>query len=806
LTLARLAKIRDPEAIGVLLSPEQPLVPLLRAAWKVARDAHGERVTYSPKVFIPLTMLCRDNCGYCTFAQPPRPGQRSFMTEEEVLAIAQAGVSAGCFEALFTLGDRPERRYPVAREELTALGFESTIDYLVHVSRLVLERTGLIPHVNPGVLSREELALLRTVSASGGLMLEQVSDRLLGRGQAHWASPDKRAERRVATVRAAGDVRFPFTTGLLIGIGETIRERAETIAAVAELSALPHVQEVIVQNFRAKPKTLMAGHPEPSLEEFVRAVAVTRLACAPETSIQAPPNLAPGGDLRALLTAGINDWGGVSPVTVDHVNPEAPWPALAQLEAATRAAGLQLLPRLCVYPRYVSDLDRAGHWLDPAVMRPVLAASDADGLARQGGWWPAAGLPLPTAFAAAPVRPSIRHVLARVESGHVPEEGEIRMLLEGRGEETEAIARLADEVRHEVKGEVVTYVVNRNINYTNICYYRCQFCAFSKGKMSEDLRGKPQLLSIGEVVELAKEAVARGATEVCMQGGIHPSFTGDFYVELTAAVKAALPELHIHAFSPLEVYQGAATAGRSVAEQLRLLKEAGLGTLPGTAAEILDDRIRHHLCPDKINTAEWVAVVEEAHLQGLRTTSTIMFGSIDGPEHWARHLVVLRDLQARTGGITEFVPLPFVHMEAPIFRKGRARRGPTWEEVVKLHAVARLALRGYIDNIQASWVKCGPEGCRELLSAGVNDLGGTLMNESISRAAGAIHGQEVTPPEMRDLIRSAGRIPAERTTTYGLREIFPLGEVDNGRSNAPRAGECPMPSATIEPVQRDHGD
>ncbi len=777
--LARLAGSRDPEMIARLLAPSQPLAPLLRAAWKVAREAHGERVTYSPKVFIPLTMLCRDNCGYCTFAHPPRPGQRSFMTEDEVLAIARAGVAAGCFEALFTLGDRPERRYPVAREELAALGFESTIDYLVHVSRLVLERTGLIPHLNPGVLSREELALLRTVSASGGLMLEQVSERLLGRGQAHWASPDKRTERRVATVRAAGDVRFPFTTGLLVGIGETILERAETISVVAELSDLPHVQEIIVQNFRAKPETLMAGHPEPGQEEFLRAVAVTRLACAPQTSIQAPPNLAPGGDLPALLAAGINDWGGVSPVTIDHVNPEAPWPALAQLEAATRAAGLQLLPRLCVYPRYLSDLDRADHWLDPAVMRPVLAASDADGLARRDRWWPAAGLPLPTAFAPAPVRPSMRHLLSRIESGQVPEEGEIRLLLEGRGEETEAIARLADEVRHEVKGDVVTYVVNRNINYTNICYYRCQFCAFSKGKMSEDLRGKPQLLSIGEVVELAKEAVARGATEVCMQGGIHPSFTGDFYVELTAAVKAALPELHIHAFSPLEVYQGAATAGRSVAEQLRLLKEAGLGTLPGTAAEILDDRIRRHLCPDKINTAEWVAVVEEAHRQGLRTTSTIMFGSIDGPEHWARHLVVLRDLQARTGGITEFVPLPFVHMEAPSFRKGRARRGPTWEEVVKLHAVARLALRGYIDNIQASWVKCGPEGCRELLGAGVNDLGGTLMNESISRAAGASHGQEVTPPEMRVLIRSAGRIPAERSTTYGLREVFPLAVVED---------------------------
>jgi FO synthase len=769
---ADVARSRDPDRIEALLGPEQPLQPLLRAAWARAREAHGDRVTYSPKVFIPLTTLCRDNCGYCTFAHPPQPGQRSFMTEKEVLAVAAAGAAAGCSEALFTLGDRPERRYRAAREELSALGFESTIDYLAHVAQLVIDETGLIPHVNPGVLSAAELERLRAVSASGGLMLEQVTDRLLGRGLAHWASPDKRSERRVATIQAAGELSFPFTTGLLIGIGETLRERAETIALVAQLSDLPHVQEVIVQNFQPKPGTAMAAHPAPSQDEFLRAIAVTRLACAARASVQAPPNLAPGGDLAAILSAGIDDWGGVSPVTVDHVNPEAPWPALERLEAATRGAGLQLVPRLCVYPSYISDFDRASQWLDPQVMRHVLAASNAEGLARQDRWWPAAGLPLPAMFSVAPIRSGMRTALARAEAGEILEEREIQLLLEGRGKETEAIAALADDVRRQVNGDTVTYVVNRNINYTNICYFRCQFCAFSKGKLSENLRGRPELLSIGDVVERAREAVKRGATEVCMQGGIHPSFTGDFYIELTAAVKSALPELHIHAFSPLEVHQGAATADRSVAEQLTLLREAGLGTLPGTAAEILDDRIRRHLCPDKISTAEWVSVVEEAHRQGLRTTSTIMFGSIDGPEHWARHLVVLRDLQSRTGGITEFVPLPFVHMEAPIYRKGRSRRGPTWEEVVKLHAVARLALRGYVDNIQASWVKCGPEGSLALLKAGVNDLGGTLMNESISRAAGASHGQEVTPAEMRTLIRSAGRVPAERTTTYGIREIF----------------------------------
>jgi FO synthase len=700
------------------------------------------------------------------------------MTEEEILALARAAAQAGCHEALFTLGDKPERRYRVARDELAGLGFSTTIDYLAHVAGRVMAETGLIPHLNPGVLSRDEMAALRRVGASQGLMLEQASARLLRRGEAHWASPDKRPESRLENIRLAGELKVPFTTGLLIGIGETLEERAETIALLAAEAQSAHVQELIVQNFRAKTETRMAAAPEPSLEELLRAIAVTRLAAGPRPNLQAPPNLAPG-DYGLLVRAGINDWGGVSPLTMDYVNPEAPWPQLRFLEQATRAAGAQLVARLCVYPEYVREFDSALHWLDPQVMRHVLAASDGEGLARvgQGQWWPAAGLPLPVSYTPAPMRPAMRAVLSRSERGEVLEEREMQTLFEARGEETEALARLADEVRREVSGDVVTYVVTRNINYTNICYFRCQFCAFSKGKMSENLRGKPELLSIREVVDRAAEAVARGATEVCMQGGIHPSFTGDFYVELVSAIKVELPELHIHAFSPLEVHQGAETAGRTVGEQLRLLREAGLGTLPGTAAEILDDRIRRHLCPDKVNTGQWVDVVKEAHRQGLKTTSTIMFGSMEGPENWARHLAVLRDLQAETGGFTEFVPLPFVHMEAPMFRKGRARRGPTWEETVKMHAVARLGLRGFIDNIQVSWVKCGLDGCQRILQAGANDLGGTLMNESISRAAGASHGQEVPPELMRQTIREIGRIPAERTTTYGIRQVFDSVEV-----------------------------
>jgi FO synthase len=530
------------------------------------------------------------------------------------------------------------------------------------------------------------------------------------------------------------------------------------------------VQELIVQNFRAKPGTTMARAPEPSAEELLRAIAVIRLASAPRVHLQAPPNLS--DDFASLLRAGIDDWGGISPLTMDYVNPEAPWPQLRFLEAATRAAGDQLVARLAVYPEYVRDFDSALYWLAPEPLRRALAAADGEGLARTGGWHPGAGLPIPEFHMQAPIRPRLRTALARAERGETLEENEIRLLLEGRGDEIEATARLADDVRRQMNGEVVTYVVNRNINYTNICYFKCRFCAFSKGRLSENLRGRPELLSVDDVVDRAREAVARGATEVCMQGGIHPSFTGDFYVELVGAVKRAVPSLHIHAFSPLEVHQGAVTAGRTVGEQLALLKEAGLGTLPGTAAEILHDGVRKHLCPDKISTGEWVDVVAQAHALGLRTTSTIMFGSMDGPEHWARHLTVLRDLQARTGGITEFVPLPFVHMEAPMFRQGRSRRGPTWEETVKMHAVARLALRGYIDNIQVSWVKCGLDGCLRILSAGANDLGGVLMNESISRAAGASHGQEVPAEAMRHAIRSIGRVPAERTTLYAIRRVF----------------------------------
>ncbi len=773
--LVALAPLTDLPLIERLLGSDVELTVLLDAAGQLRDRGHGKRVTYSRKVFIPLTHLCRDRCGYCTFAQAPAPGERAYMSEDEVLAVARQGAQLGCHEALFTLGDRPEKRWSVAHKELAAMGFESTVAYLAHMAERVLAETGLLPHTNCGLLSEAEMALLRTVSASQGLMIEQTSDRLLQRGEAHYAAPDKVPARRFQVVELAGALRVPFTSGALIGIGETLAERARTILAMGELGRRPQVQEIIIQNFRAKDGTLMAGAPEPSLEEFLRAMTVTRLCLGAEPNLQAPPNLT--DDYRHLLAAGINDFGGVSPLTIDFVNPEAPWPQLQEMAEICAGEGFQLCERLAVYPEYLADLDTAAQWLNPAMLRATLRVADAEGLARQDRWYAGSEM-LPPAPVRRPrlVRPEIDNILSRVEQGQELEERETEMLFSARGAEFDWLCRLADDERQRRNGDRITFAINRNINYTNICYFRCQFCAFSKGKMAENLRGKPYKLGIDEVVDLVVEARTRGATEVCMQGGIHPEYTGDFYLELLTAVKDRVPEMHVHAFSPLEVFQGAQTSGRSIEQMLVALKAAGVGSLPGTAAEVLDDRIRKHICPDKLNTAQWVEVVETAHQVGLPTTSTLMFGHVDGPEHWARHLSVLRGLQQRTGGITEFVPLPFVHMEAPLYRKGRSRQGPTFEEAIKIHAVARLALRGWIDNIQCSWVKLGRDGCLVALQAGCNDFGGTLMNESISRAAGASHGQELGMEEMIDLIHSIGRNPVQRSTLYRELRVFdPVG-------------------------------
>jgi FO synthase len=787
------AETSRPDAAEALAwLPETPAADLLPLAESLTLAGFGATVTYSRKVFIPLTQLCRDVCHYCTFAKAPRRLKSAYLSADEVLAIARAGKAADCKEALFTLGDKPEARYAAARTALDAAGALSTLDYLARMAKLVLEETGLLPHLNPGVMDAADLRRLRPVSVSMGLMLESASDRLCERGGPHFGSPDKVPARRLATLRTAGELGIPMTTGLLIGIGETRRERIESLLALRTLhEAHGHLQELIIQNFKAKPGTKMADASEPSIEEQLWTVAVARLLFGPGMSIQAPPNLRPEG-LASLVRAGINDWGGVSPVTPDHVNPEAPWPHLEDLARATHAAGRDLVERLAVVPAYAA---RPEMWTDPDITPRVRRFSDSRGFARPDRWYSGAGCELPpiaahwssaargrTPGSAAPAQAGTRPPRARssrvgaagisaiiwaARAGHALIETDIVRLFSVEGRDLDEVIAAADQLRQESVGDTVTYVVNRNINYTNICLYHCGFCAFSKGQGSKDLRGPAYNLDLDEVARRTVEAAAAGATEVCLQGGIHPSFTGETYLNIVRAVKEAVPWMHVHAFSPLEIQHGASTLGLPLARYLERLRDAGLSTLPGTAAEILDDEIRAVICPDKLRTDEWLNVIGTAHEVGLRTTATIMFGHVEGPVHWARHLQRLRALQDRTGGISEFVPLGYVHMEAPLWRKGRTRSGPTFREAVLMHAVPRLVLHPLIRNIQVSWVKMGADGAALCLDAGANDLGGTLMNESITRAAGGVHGQELNAVQLQALACRIGRPARQRTTLYG---------------------------------------
>lgn len=745
----------------------RPLADLMSEARALRAEGHGRNVSYSRKVFIPLTRLCRNVCGYCTFVRGPKGIDHPYLLPDEVLEIARLGREAGCREALFTLGDRPEAVHAVARDTLESLGYRSTVEYLGAMCALVLDKTGLLPHVNPGLLSAAEILALRPVSVSQGMMLESTAARLCGVGGPHYGCPDKVPALRLEAIEAAGHANVPFTSGILIGIGETRLERIEALVALRDAHARHgHLQEVIVQNFRAKGDTRMSESSEPGIEDLLWTAAAARIVLGAYANIQIPPNLS---DARfpELLDSGINDWGGISPVTDDYVNPERAWPRIELLEQATRAAGLIPVERLAIYPSYVVA---PAKWLDPALLRPVLDASDAEGYARTDPWSPGvAGLELPAQqkTAASRTASSFDSILARADRGSRLEESEIVRLFAAREGELEVVVAAADTLRGRESGDTIRYVVNRNINYTNICSFRCRFCAFSKGKTAESLRGQPYDLALEEVGRRVREAWQRGATEVCMQGGIHPAYTGETYLALLGAAKDAQPRVHVHAFSPLEVTHGAATLEISVERFLCRLRDAGLGSLPGTAAEVLDDNVRARLCPDKLKTAEWLHVIRTAHLTGIRTTSTIMFGHIESPISWARHLLQLRDLQSETGGITEFVPLPFVHMEAPMYLKEGARRGPTWRETLLMHAVSRLALHPVITNIQVSWVKLGPTGAAACLNAGANDLGGTLMNESISKAAGNEHGEELPPERMECLATSLGRRAEQRTTLYG---------------------------------------
>lgn len=753
------------------LSTYEDTTALTHLAAALRDNGHSNVITYSPKLFLPLTQLCRDVCHYCTFAKTPKRIEGAYMSIDQVLSQCREAEQLGCREALLTLGEKPELRYSVARKALNKMGYKSTLEYVEAVAGAILEKTDMLPHINAGCMSSSEIIRLRRVSASIGIMLESTSERLCGKGMPHYGSPDKNPARRLETIALAGQAAVPFTSGILVGIGETRNERIESLLELRSLNLqYNHLQEVIIQNFRAKRGTLMAESPEPDLNELLWTIAVARLLFGPEMNIQAPPNLSPGV-LPQLVDAGINDWGGVSPLTQDYVNPEAPWPHLAELESQTRLSGKYLEQRLTIFPRYVQE---STEWLNGALEAKVVRLTDSSGFARRDSWAPGqnatvpddAAILLAPEYQPGPISTGLASILERCRTREQLDETSIVQLFEARGDEFVHVVRAADALRSEVCGDTVTYVVNRNINYTNVCNYKCQFCAFSKGKHNQDLRGKPYDIGGEEIARRCREAWARGATEICMQGGIHPDYTGQTYLDMLHTVKSAVPEMHIHAYSPLEVAQGAATLGLTPLAFLRQLREAGLNTLPGTSAEILHDEVRDVLCPDKLSSQEWLAIMEAAHEIGFKTTATIMYGHIDRSRHWARHLLEIRRLQEKWGGFTEFVPLPFVHMEAPMYIRGRARRGPSFREAVLMHAVARLVFHGLIDNIQVSWVKMGKAGVNACLRAGANDLGGTLMNESITRAAGSIHGQECTPAMMERLILEAERTPRQRTTLY----------------------------------------
>jgi FO synthase len=822
------------EATALLAATGEDLDRLCVAAAQV-RDAglaaagRPGVVTYSPKVFIPVTRLCRDRCHYCTFVETPaqaaREGREPYLSPDEILDIARQGAELGCLEALFTLGDRPEDRWPQARQWLDEKGYDSTLAYVRAMAVRVLEETGLLPHLNPGVMTWEELNRLKPVAPSMGMMLETTSRRLFEtKGLAHHGSPDKDPDVRLRVLEDAGRLSIPFTTGLLVGIGETLEERAETIFALrATARRYSAVQEVIVQNFRAKPDTAMRHTDDLDLDDYRAAIAVTRLVLGPKARVQAPPNLVDhsegAAECRALLEAGVDDWGGVSPLTPDHVNPERPWPSLERLRAITAECGFELAARLTVHPEYVrAALNGGSPWLDPRVSAHVAALATDDGLAKpgvrptglpwqepDGGFASVGRTDLFAAVdtegrtddrrsdfadvygdwgsvqeAADGIVPDVPHHdtrsgradrqglsalrAAEKDPGNLSDEHALT-LMTAEGPLLEQVVRLADDLRQETVGDEVTYVVNRNINFTNVCYVGCRFCAFAQRRTDADAYS----LSLDEVADRAAEAWGLGATEVCMQGGIDPELPATAYFDLVTAVKARTPEMHVHAFSPMEVVNGTARTGLSIEDFLIKAREAGLGSLPGTAAEILDDEVRWILTKGKLPTRTWVEVVSTAHGVGIPTTSTMMYGHVDNPRHWVNHLRVLSRIQDRTGGFTEFVPLPFVHTSAPIYLAGVARPGPTLRDNLAVHAMARILLHGRIPNIQTSWVKLGVEGTRAMLRAGANDLGGTLMEETISRMAGSEHGSAKTVAELVEIGAGIGRPVRERTTLYGAR-------------------------------------
>ena len=819
---ARDGAVLDVTEAAVLLAARGEQLDALLAAASTVRDAglvdagRPGVVTYSRKVFIPLTRLCRDRCHYCTFATVPHRVPAAFLERDEVLEIARAGAAQGCKEALFTLGDRPEDRWPAAREWLDERGYDSTLDYVRACAIAVLEETGLLPHLNPGVLSWEELTRLKPVAPSMGMMLETTATRLWSeKGGPHYGSPDKEPAVRLRALTDAGRVGVPFTTGILIGIGETRAERADSIFAIRSAArAHGHVQEVIVQNFRAKPDTAMANDPDADLEELAATIAVTRLVLGPKMRVQAPPNLV-GEEFALMLRAGIDDWGGVSPVTPDHVNPERPWPVIEELAARSAESGFTLRERLTAYPKYVLA---GSPWIDTRLHAHVAALADPEtGLADEqavvegrpwqepdGGFESTGRTDLHStidttgrtgdrrgdfasvygdwdelrdelaaqrsrAAASVPARLTgdVRTGLDLAASNPAglldpANEAAAMAVLTAEGPALEELARLADDVRRQVNGDEVTYVVNRNINFSNVCYVGCRFCAFAQRERDADA----YRLSLPEIASRAVEAARDGATEVCVQGGIDPQLPVTFYADLVRAVREAVPGMHVHAFSPMEIVSAASKAGVSIREWLTELKAAGLGSIPGTAAEILDDEVRWVLTKGKLPAAQWMEVVSTAHELGIPSSSTMMYGHVDEPRHWLGHLRTLASIQDRTGGFTEFVPLPFVHHNAPIYLAGLARPGPTERDNRAVHAFARLALHGRIDHVQCSWVKLGDDLAADILRGGADDMGGTLMEETISRMAGSENGSERSVEELAAIAAAAGRPVRQRSTTY----------------------------------------
>ncbi len=733
---------------------------LIKASYDKKKIFYKNNLTYSPKVFIPLTFLCRDVCHYCTFAKTPKKVESPYLSVEDVLSIAKEGENNGCHEALFTLGDKPELRYKAARDWLKSSGFKTTNEYLGACAKAVLENTSLIPHLNSGCLTADEIKQLKPLSGSMGLMVESLSKKLTEKGQPHYGSPDKDPVFRMKTLEEAGKQKVPFTTGILIGIGENRLDRLESIYEIGELhKKYNHIQEVIIQNFKPKPNTLMANAIEPSFDELMWTIAMARLILPGDISIQVPPNLN-SKNIELLTVSGINDFGGISPITKDYVNPEAPWPEIKRLNDIALISNQSLRARTTIYPKYFSKLDS---FSTPQMASKLLRITDSQSLIRSDDWKSGVSQNIPS-YNNHVYKTNIKKSIHDVEKN--PSLENIQELLEASNRDFQYIVNYANEKKFEIFGHDISFVVNRNINYTNICSYKCNFCAFSKGRGHDDLRGMPYNISHDEIARRTIEAIERGATEVCLQGGIHPKYNGQTYLDIVKTIRSVSNSVHIHAFSPLEIDHGRKTLNISIKEFLKDLKNAGLNSLPGTAAEILHDEIRSKICPDKLTSDQWIEIIKAAHEIGLPTTSTMMFGHIENMSHISHHLLKLHRLQLDTNGLTEFVPLPFVADEAPIFRRGLARPGPTFKESILVHSVARILFNGNLNNIQGSWVKMGLAGLKYLLTAGINDIGGVLMNESITRSAGASFGQELYLDEVLKIIDELELNLIQRNTLY----------------------------------------